>query len=196
MLAAAGVAADAIRFRYGVDARYLGQGNEITDLGRRGHGPMPSGRSTYDAGRASCSRPTTGASTASRSPTSASRPSRGGCRRTPTAPPVEPQIDGGARHRRRVHARGPVRFARGADPSTRRSTADPTSASASRSTARRSSRSARPPRSSVPAGSPASPPTDRWSPTQQHERIATMTEHDDDARRRSIRSSSRCCGRA
>ena len=30
VLAAAGVAPDAIRFRYGVDARYLGQGNEIT----------------------------------------------------------------------------------------------------------------------------------------------------------------------
>ena len=30
MLAAAGVDPDAIRFRYGVDARYLGQGNEIT----------------------------------------------------------------------------------------------------------------------------------------------------------------------
>ena len=30
VLAAAGVAADGIRFRYGVDARYLGQGNEIT----------------------------------------------------------------------------------------------------------------------------------------------------------------------
>jgi N-methylhydantoinase A len=30
VLAAAGVAADAIRFRYGIDARYAGQGNEIT----------------------------------------------------------------------------------------------------------------------------------------------------------------------
>jgi N-methylhydantoinase A len=30
VLAAAGVAADKIRFRYGLDARYLGQGNEIT----------------------------------------------------------------------------------------------------------------------------------------------------------------------
>jgi len=30
VLAAAGVADDSIRFRYGVDARYLGQGNEIT----------------------------------------------------------------------------------------------------------------------------------------------------------------------
>ena len=30
VLAAAGVAQDAIRFRYGLDARYLGQGNEIT----------------------------------------------------------------------------------------------------------------------------------------------------------------------
>jgi N-methylhydantoinase A len=30
VLVAAGVVPDAIRFRYGVDARYLGQGNEIT----------------------------------------------------------------------------------------------------------------------------------------------------------------------
>jgi N-methylhydantoinase A len=30
VLVAAGVAQDAIRFRYGVDARYLGQGNEVT----------------------------------------------------------------------------------------------------------------------------------------------------------------------
>ena len=60
VLVAAGVVPDAIRFRYGVDARYLGQGNEITDLGRRGR--RVAGRRTPTS--SSCSRPTTAASTA------------------------------------------------------------------------------------------------------------------------------------
>ena len=60
VLSAAGVPDDAVLFRYGVDARYAGQGNEITIWVGEGD-TWPA---TADRGHRRRSRPSTGGSTA------------------------------------------------------------------------------------------------------------------------------------
>ena len=77
------------------------------------------------------------------------------------ASPVEPMAQVGRRRRRRPHSTPPGAVQPRHRPVDTPVYRRPTSASASASTARRSSRSARPRRSSAPAGRPRSPPTDR-----------------------------------
>ena len=150
MLAAAGVAADEIRFRYGARRPLPRPGQRDHDLGRRG--PTVAGRPTT-----TCVDRVRGRLPADLRPDDPrrrrSRPSRGGSRPSPRRRSVEPLADRRHRQPARRTAAAPVRFGRGhrrgrhAGLPPRRPRRRPAS-----SPARPSSRSARRPRSSARAG--------------------------------------------
>ena len=117
VLLAAGVPADAVRFRYGADVRYAGQGNEVTVwVGDEANIDVWPATPTSSAPR---SRPSTGGSTGSRSPTSASRSSRGGSRPCRPAAAFEP-TPVARRHRRHARRRTDRSCSSAAQPAQRR----------------------------------------------------------------------------
>ena len=150
VLAAAGVAEDRIRFRYGLDARYHGQGNEITIwVGEGDEWP-----GTYDDVVAQFEaeyRKIYGLTI----PDVAVEAVTWRLSAYAPADAVEPQASFG-RDRELRRARGPCVSVAEKRRSTHRCTAGRTSASGNASRGRRSWRSGRRRRSSGPAGSPRS----------------------------------------
>ena len=156
VLLAAGVPADAVRFRYGADVRYAGQGNEVTVW-------LPTDEADIDAWPATAGELREAFESEYRRIYGLTIPDVGlqvvtwRLSAVSAAAEFEPTP---VRRRQRRHARrsptGRVR-ARPARPRRRRLQARRRSAPATRSTARRSSRSARRRSSSAPAGTSKSP---------------------------------------